>query len=159
ATGIVLLQVSANPYVALLGRAEHASSRLNLAQAFNSLGTTIGPLLGSTLVLATTGAHEAWGLEGLYASLALLLILISFGIRAVHLPEILPVQYENLQIQIVKHAEETTQYQLSHFLKTRLHRVWRFPHLFYGVWAIFFYVGGEVAIGSMLVNYLSNPAI
>jgi len=159
ATGIVLLQVSANPYVALLGRADRASSRLNLAQAFNSLGTTIGPLIGSSLVLAATGSHEAWGLEGLYASLALLLVLISFGIWAVHLPEILPVQYENLQIQIVKHAEEVTQFQLVHFLKTRLHRVWRFPHLFYGVGAIFFYVGGEVAIGSMLVNYLSDSNI
>lgn len=155
ATGIVLLQVSANPYVALLGSPQSASSRLNLAQAFNSLGTTIGPLIGSSLVLAAAETG-AWGIDGLYASLALLLILISFGIRAVHLPEIRPAQYEHLQVQIVKHAEEA---ELVHFLKTRLHKVWRFPHLFYGVGAIFFYVGGEVSIGSMLVNYLSDPEI
>ncbi len=155
ATGIVLLQVSANPYVALLGDAKHASSRLNLAQAFNSLGTTIGPLIGSSIVLAAAGTG-ARGIEGLYISLALLLILIAFGIRAVHLPEILPEQYEHLQKEIVKNADEA---EIVRFLKTRLHKVWRFPHLFYGVGAIFFYVGGEVSIGSMLVNYLSDPQI
>src|SRR6202042_3153136 len=51
AAGMTILQVSANPYVAVLGPAKTASSRLNLAQAFNSLGTTIGPALGAYLIL------------------------------------------------------------------------------------------------------------
>src|SRR5690242_3582181 len=54
AAGITALQVAANPYVAVLGPAETASSRLNLAQAFNSLGTTIGPYLGGMLILNAT---------------------------------------------------------------------------------------------------------
>ena len=52
ASGITLLQVAANPYVAILGKPETASSRLNLTQAFNSLGTTIAPLFGSLLILS-----------------------------------------------------------------------------------------------------------
>src|SRR2546425_12692261 len=54
ATGITILQVAANPYVAVLGKPETASSRLNLTQAFNSLGTTIFPWIGAHLILRTT---------------------------------------------------------------------------------------------------------
>src|SRR6266851_6241978 len=52
AAGITALQVAANPYVAVLGPAETASSRLNLAQAFNSLGTTVGPWIGGIFILS-----------------------------------------------------------------------------------------------------------
>src|ERR1700747_3183529 len=54
AGGITALQVAANPYVAVLGPPETASSRLNLSQAFNSLGTAIAPYLGGRLILNAT---------------------------------------------------------------------------------------------------------
>ena len=83
ATGIVLLQVSANPYVALLGKAETASSRMNLAQAFNSLGTTIGPQVGSYLILSVVSSdamHATAEIEQLYLGLAAALVLLSLAI-------------------------------------------------------------------------------
>jgi FHS family L-fucose permease-like MFS transporter len=58
AAGITALQVAANPYVAVLGPPETASSRLNLTQAFNSLGTTVGPYIGGLLILGTAVANK-----------------------------------------------------------------------------------------------------
>ena len=59
AAGITLLQVSANPYVSVLGPPQTASSRLNLTQAFNSLGTTVAPYFGSLLILSNTTLAES----------------------------------------------------------------------------------------------------
>jgi MFS transporter, FHS family, L-fucose permease len=155
ASGITLLQVAANPYVAILGRPERASSRLTMTQAFNSLGTTIGPFFGSILILAaarpaatnealTSRAAEAASVQGPYLVLALVLFALAVAIALVRLPSIeasdQPVDARTADYQ---HHES----------------VWGYRHLVLGAIGIFMYVGGEVAIGSFLVNFMSQPEI
>src|SRR3989442_6992834 len=93
ATGITILQVAANPYVAVLGKPQTASSRLNLTQAFNSLGTTIFPWVGAHLILKTTGpvlspSQEADAVIKLYVYFfSLALLLLAAGIASFKLPK------------------------------------------------------------------------
>jgi FHS family L-fucose permease-like MFS transporter len=149
ACGITLLQVAANPAVAVLGSPETAASRLNLTQAFNSLGTTIGPTLGSSLILAAEpvagggggAAHELKSVQGPYLTLAALLFLTAFLFSRFRLPALTS-------------AEEPTTLGSEpggSLLKQ--------SHLVLGVIAIFLYVGAEVAIGSFLVNFMAQPEI
>ncbi len=153
--GITLLQVSANPYVTVLGPARTASSRLNLTQAFNSLGTTIAPLLGSLMILgeapkslaeihrlAPAGLQvyrlqEAASVKLPYLGLALAILILCFLIARSALP--------NLAIP----RRDATAGQ----------SLWKQSSLVLGASAIFVYVGAEVSIGSFLVNYLSQPNI
>jgi FHS family L-fucose permease-like MFS transporter len=155
AAGMTILQVSANPYVAVLGPEKTAASRLNLAQAFNSLGTTIGPKLGGLLILSSTivGAevlrqmspadlqayrvHEAASVKLPYLVFALTLIALGVAIALFKLPRIASVE----------------QRDTSH------DSIWRHTALVLGAVGIFVYVGGEVSIGSFLVNYFSQPEI
>ena len=106
ASGITLLQVAANPYVAILGKPETASSRLILTQAFNSLGTTIAPVLGSMFILSQVvksnavidalnppdlSAYrlvQASAVQNPYLGLALMLILIAGFFAVIKLPQI-----------------------------------------------------------------------
>nr|WP_216628399.1 sugar MFS transporter [Pseudoalteromonas caenipelagi] len=144
ASGITVLQVSANPYVAALGPAKTASSRLNLAQALNSLGTTVGPYVGGLLFFGTAGAMAAEaGAESVkvpYLMLAGALLTIAVVFAFLKLPT------------IESHSEEQDCKAKGHSLLTA-------PHLVMGVGAIFCYVGAEVAIGSFLVNYFAQPNI
>ena len=160
ATGITALQVSANPYVAVLGPPETASSRLNLTQAFNSLGTTIAPYFGSLLILSsapkTMGEvrqmsgqvlqayrlHEASSVKLPYLGLGLALIALGVVIAGFKLPSI-------------PEAEHRSGVELAGPAKS----VWKHRHLVLGAVGIFVYVGAEVSIGSFLVNYLSQPDI
>jgi FHS family L-fucose permease-like MFS transporter len=162
ASGITLLQVSANPYVAILGKPETASSRLNLTQAFNSLGTTIAPLFGSLLILsvAAKGGEElaklnpaaltayqlaeAASVQMPYLGLAAAFFLIAAIIAAVHLPAIEAADQESAAggMHDDKHPN-----------------AWHYRHLILGAIAIFVYVGGEVAIGSFLVNFMGQADI
>lgn len=153
ASGITLLQVAANPYVAILGPPRTASSRLTLTQAFNSLGTTIGPFLGSVLILsavrpdgdeATVRAAEAATVQGPYVILALTLFVIAVLIAVVKLPQI------EAQDQPADAGAATYQRHGS---------VWGYRHLVLGAVGIFLYVGAEVSIGSFAVNFLSQPTI
>ena len=159
ATGITVLQVAANPYVALLGPEQTASSRLTLAQALNSLGTAIAPLFGGLLILGNTvksadelaalGAaeqlayrtQEAQSVQGPYVGLAIALALLAVFVYLFRLPAL----------------NETTEQADpgKHTLMDAL----RHRHVLFGVLGIFFYVGAEVSIGSFLVNYLSMPNI
>ncbi|RDS85226.1 L-fucose:H+ symporter permease [Dyella psychrodurans] len=159
ATGITVLQVAANPYVALLGPEKTSSSRLTLAQALNSLGTTIAPRFGSLLILSTQvkGAsdiaqmsarqqtlyrlQEAQSVQLPYIGLAVVLILLAIFVWLFHLPSL---------------DESTEKADKSHH--TLLDAL-RYPHVLFGVLGIFFYVGAEVSIGSFMVNYLSQPNI
>ena len=159
ATGITILQVAANPYVALLGPAETSSSRLTLAQALNSLGTTVGPLMGGLLILGTTvrsgdeiaampaseqlayRAAEAQSVQGPYVGLAIALVVLAVIVFMFRLPPLADASGQN------DHGRHTLMDAL------------REPHVLFGVLAIFFYVGGEVSIGSFMVNYLSMPQI
>ena len=146
ASGITLLQVAANPYVAILGPPETASSRLNLSQALNSLGTTIAPLIGTYLILEQTLGDIATRAESVqlpYMVLALTLILLAVLIKFAHLPSI---------------EAETT--RSADFLDEEVHEsAWKYPHLVLGAIAIFLYVGAEVSIGSFLVNFFSEASI
>lgn len=159
ATGITVLQVAANPYVALLGPEKTSSSRLTLAQALNSLGTTIAPWFGSLLILSTTvksaseiaslsasqqmlyRTQEAQSVQTPYLGLALVLVLLAVFVWVFRLPKL---------------EESTEKADTDHH--TLLDAL-RYPHVLFGVLGIFFYVGAEVSIGSFMVNYLAQPTI
>jgi MFS transporter, FHS family, L-fucose permease len=142
AMGITILQVAANPYVAVLGRPQTASSRLNLTQAFNSFGTTIFPWIGAHLILRTTAAavqsasQQADAVVRLYVYFfATALTLLAVGIGLSKLPKM-----------------ESAGHHLGEKISDS---VWRHPNLVFGAIGIFVYVGGEVAIGSSIANYLA----
>ncbi|MFN3387075.1 MAG: sugar MFS transporter, partial [Candidatus Thermochlorobacter sp.] len=158
ASGITLLQVAANPYVAVLGRPETASSRLNLAQAFNSLGTTIAPAFGGLLILSGSlktaeelrtmtpeavqlyKLTEAASVQGPYLGLALALFALAGIIALFNLPVIPTVE-----------GDEEKESAFGEALKQK--------QLAFGALGIFLYVGAEVSIGSFLVNFLGLPSI
>jgi FHS family L-fucose permease-like MFS transporter len=149
ACGITLLQVAANPAVAGLGDAETSASRLNLTQAFNSLGTTVGPLIGSSVILAGTSAggagaaHEMKTVESPYLVLAALLFFTAFVFSRFRLPA--------LDTESEDQAAAAGGEVQGSLLKQ--------SHLVLGVIAIFVYVGAEVSIGSFLVNFMAQPNI
>lgn len=132
--GFTMLQIAANPYVAILGKAETASSRLNLAQGFNSLGTTLGPLIGGFLIFKFFAGAEA--VKWPYMFMALILVLLALLFVFTSLPSGV-------------HAEKIEKGFGS--LKYR--------QLRFGIIAIFVYVGGEVAIGSYLINFIGLKEI
>ncbi|HWK51332.1 MAG TPA: sugar MFS transporter, partial [Steroidobacter sp.] len=150
ASGITLLQVAANPYVTILGPSDTAASRLNLTQAFNSLGTTVGPFLGSMFILtaavsagvAADTAKEIQTVQGPYLVLAGLLFLIA-------------IVFSQFKLPVVKGTDATTAAAGDHDVPS----VWKHSHLVLGAVAIFMYVGAEVAIGSLLVNFMSQPDV
>ena len=157
AAGITGLQVSANPYVDLLGKPETASSRLDLTQAFNSLGTTIAPKIGGLLILSaaplaveqlrqltpqalqTYRVQQAASVRMPYAMIGLALILLAVLIGISKLPPV--------ETAISSSTEKVND------------SVWKHPNLFLGAVGIFAYVGAEVSIGSFLVNYFGLPEI
>ncbi|HVY81096.1 MAG TPA: sugar MFS transporter [Steroidobacteraceae bacterium] len=151
AAGITLLQVAANPYVAILGPERTASSRLNLTQAFNSLGTTIGPRLGTYLILAApvagagaaAAAEQAHVVQGPYLGLAATLCVIAVLIGLVHLPKIEAPKPDASAGGLLEDGRS----------------IWSHRPLALGAVAIFVYVGAEVSIGSVLVNFLELPQI
>ena len=160
ASGITVLQVAANPYVALLGPERTSSSRLTLAQALNSLGTAIAPIFGGMLILSNTiksadavaalpaaeqlayRAAEAHSVQGPYLGLAVALFLLALFVFLFRLPV------------LAENSEQAEPGQRHGYLDALRQR-----HLLLGVFGIFFYVGAEVSIGSFLVNYLSMPGI
>lgn len=153
AGGITILQVAANPYIAALGPAKTASSRLNLAQAFNSFGASIAPLVSAAFILSSSVlssseidilgeteklayyTSEASAVQGPFLILAAVLIVLALAFAAFKLPEIISSDDEN-------HGN----YKVA--LKTK--------HLMFGALGIFVYVGAEVSIGSYLVNYFQD---
>ena len=157
AAGITGLQVSANPYVLVLGRPETASSRLNLTQAFNSLGTTLAPILGGVFILSAAPLaaeqlqqlspqalhayrmNQAASVKLPYIVMSAALILLAVAIARFKLPKI-----------------EQNAASLSEKIKDS---IWKHPNLLFGALGIFAYVGAEVAIGSFMVNYLGQPEI
>jgi FHS family L-fucose permease-like MFS transporter len=154
--GFTLLQISANPYVAILGPEKTASSRLNLAQAFNSLGTTIGPIVGGWLIFSFFGSRgkplldvagkiiktddgqtmSALGVQMPYLIFAAGLLLLFAVVRFTKLPEFVNTETVPKDAGALKHK-----------------------NLSYGILAIFFYVGAEVAIGSLMISFFKLPQI
>ena len=148
ATGVVLLQVAGNPYVAVLGPPASASARLTLTQAFNSLATFIAPFLGAVLILshlpdlkklsaAQAAALDVSPVQLLYLGIGAALIVISLLLNFLKLP----------QIDHAPAAAGDTS------------RAWNYRHLLLGLVGIFTYVGAEVAIGSHIVSYLNQPEV
>ena len=151
ASGIVMLQCSANPYVSLLGSPERAASRLNFAQAINSIGHTIGPAIGGALIFSTTAlsvgelealpaAQRAQTVQPLYLGVALALVVLAVVIFLFRLPS----------------HDEATEHKEQH---TRFADVWKYTQVKLGVLAIFLYVGAEVTIGSFVANFAMRPDI
>jgi MFS transporter, FHS family, L-fucose permease len=157
AAGVTALQVAANPYVDLLGKPETASSRLDLTQAFNSLGTTIAPKIGGLLILSAAPlaieqlrqltpqalqdyrVHEAASVKMPYTVIGIALILLAVSIGSTQLPQV-----EAPASRIGEKVDDS---------------IWKHPNILFGAVGIFAYVGAEVSIGSFLVNYLSLPEI
>jgi len=136
--GFAMLQIAANPYVTILGPERTASSRLNLAQSFNSLGTTIGPLIGGWLIFqyfAKTGAHGAESAKIPYMIFCLIFVFMAVVFFCIHLP----------------HVGEGKAESGVGALK--------YPHVVLGVLAILMYVGGEVSVGSAIINFLGQPDV
>ncbi|WP_426169624.1 sugar MFS transporter [Pseudoduganella sp. R-34] len=144
ASGITVLQVAANPYVTVLGLPRTASSRLNLTQAFNSLGTTIGPSVGGMLILSAAGvagaAADAATVRGPYLALAGALALLAVLFFVAKLPQI--ADTEDVSLAGEGHGS-----------------AWAHRHLVLGAIGIFLYVGAEVSIGSFLINFLGESHI
>jgi FHS family L-fucose permease-like MFS transporter len=157
AAGITGLQVAANPYVTLLGKPKTASSRLDLTQAFNSLGTTIAPKIGGLLILSAAPlamdqirqlapqalqayrVHEAASVKMPYTVIGVALVLLAVVIGTFKLPKI-----ETAATSVGQKVDDS---------------IWKHPNLFLGAIGIFTYVGAEVSIGSFLVNYFGLPEI
>src|SRR5579862_4913546 len=136
--GFAMLQIAANPYVTILGPERTASSRLNLAQGFNSIGTTIGPLIGGFLIFqyfAKTGAHGAESVKVPYLAFCIIFLVLAAIFFFIHLP----------------HVGEGHVEPGAGALK--------YPHVVLGMIAIFMYVGGEVSVGSAIINFLKQPSV
>ncbi len=158
AAGITMLQVTANPYVAVLGRPQTASSRLNLTQGFNSLGHTLGPVFGGIFILAGASLtqeqvrllpgdqaiayrlQEAGYVQGPYLFLAATLFALAVVMALFKLPVIATVEDH-------------------HAKSARLRDALKHKHLVLGAIGIFLYVGAEVSIGSFLVNFFGEKEI
>ncbi len=157
AAGITIIQVSCNPLAVLLGPEATASSRLTLAQAFNSLGTTIAPIIGSMFFLHTVTKTPQ-------------------ELSALNPGELL--QYQQTQAQNVQTpylilagalfllalftAKSSLPYLVApavSALKKNTRKIWQETRLMMGVIGIFMYVGAEVSIGSFLVNYLAHTEV
>jgi MFS transporter, FHS family, L-fucose permease len=145
AAGITVLQVAANPYVAVLGRPETASSRLNLTQAFNSLGTAVFPFVGARLILGETVSAAA---QSASQDAVIKLYVYFFAIVLV----LLAVLFAVFRLPKIESAERHSGEKIDD-------SIWKHPNLPFGAIAIFVYVGAEVAIGSSIANYLALPNI
>jgi len=169
AAGMTVVQVAVNPYVTIIGPAATASSRLNLAQAFNSFGTFIAPFFGAYLILRT--APEAVSPERLhsmsevarqayrvaqaatvqppYIAIAVALVLLGLALAAIKLkPQ-------------VGHTDLTQDFRPGAFAEAlnKPDTIWNHPWLLAGAVGIFTYVGAEVSIGNLLINYMGLPQI
>jgi len=140
--GLTFLQVAANPFVAMLGNSDTASSRLNLSQAFNSLGTTLGPALGGYFIFNV-------------------FIKNSIGSQAVRFPYLILGVLLGLLAIFIK-ASKIEEPKIEKEDSSSKESIFKYPYVWLGAIGIFFYVGAEVSVGSNLVSYLtsvSNGAI
>lgn len=155
ASGVVLVQVVANPLISLLGPSSTSHSRLTFAQAFNSLGTTIFPVVGATLILGTLATVSADQLSGAeldayrtaesqaivhgYVGIAIALAVVAAAVW----------MFRN-KLQGEKHEPSSALGGVDLLQR---------PRFGFGALCIFLYVGAEVSIGSLVVNYLMQPGV
>jgi FHS family L-fucose permease-like MFS transporter len=156
ASGITLLQVAANPYVAVVGKPETASSRLNLVQAMNSAGTMLAPMFGAYLILGRSKGGTAQGeivltqAERLadaqsvilpYALVAVVLVILAVVIARFPLPA--------MGASATRLAKE----------ERKKHSLWNHRNLVFGIPAIFIYLIAEIGVANLFVNFVSQPDI
>ena len=157
ASGITLLQVAANPYVAVVGRPETASSRLNLVQAFNSAGATLAPLFGGYLILGrTTSGTAAAGAAALTPAERLAdaqSVMLPYVIVAVVLA-VLAVVIARFPLPAMGAAT-----QRSAKADRRGQSLWKHRNLVFGIPAIFIYLIAEIGVGNLFINFVSQPEI
>ncbi|EDN5890109.1 sugar MFS transporter [Campylobacter jejuni] len=139
ASGVVLLQTAGNPFVTLLAPGKEATA-LTLVQAFNSLGTTLGPIFGAAFILSDTVKYaskleEAQSVQIPYLGIAGILILLAIVTYLLRLPD----------------ARQMVEKIIDKKNHNNKGSVFEYPHFVLGVAAIFFYVGAEVSIGSFLI--------
>jgi len=137
--GFAMLQIAANPYVTILGPEVTASSRLNLSQAFNSFGTTIGPIIGGWLIFTVfnrPGTNGADSVKVPYLCFAGVFLFLAVFFKFAHLPNFTNKDHISRGAGPLK-----------------------YPHTVLGMIAIFMYVGGEVTVGSTIINYLGLPKL
>ena len=139
-SGITIIQIAANPYVTILGPEETAPSRLNLSQGLNSLGYVITPLIGGVLLFGSKNLYtSAGGVDAVkvpYVGLGIAFILLAVIFKLISLPNFRQEGQVEAGVKVFRHK----------------HFVW-------GWIAIFFYVGSEVTVGSILINYLKDPSV
>lgn len=138
ATGVTILQIAANPYAAILGKPENASARLNLAQGFNSLGTTLAPIVGGLLlykVFAPEGDVTLDAIKTPYLIYGGMFLILAIVVGLSKLPRI------------------------NEGDASASGNAFQFPQLVLGMGAIFLYVGAEVAIGSYLINFMAHEEV
>lgn len=139
-SGITIIQIAANPYVTILGPEETAPSRLNLSQGLNSLGYVITPLIGGVLLFGSKNLYNsAGGVDAVkvpYVGLGIAFVLLAGIFKVIALPNFRQEGKVEAGVKVFKHK-----------------------HFFWGWLAIFFYVGSEVTIGSILINYLGDASV
>ena len=155
ASGVVIVQVVANPLISMLGKPQTAHSRLTFAQGFNSLGTTIFPIVGSILILGSLASVSANQLSGA-------------ELDAYRTAESQAIVSGYIAIAVALAVVAAVVWMMRNTLKGEKHEasaglagldLLKRPRFGYGALSIFLYVGAEVAIGSLVVNYLMQPHV
>ena len=153
AAGITTVQVVTNPLISLLGPARSAHSRLTFAQAFNALGTTVAPFFGAKLILGSLGTVDPSTLSGealtAYLAAETGVIVKTYLVIAVALAAVAALVWSRRNRLQEARVDNVSMLQAFTLLQR--------PRFAFGAVGIFIYVGGEVAIGSLLVNYLIQP--
>jgi FHS family L-fucose permease-like MFS transporter len=137
--GVTILQIAANPYVTILGPERTASSRLNLSQAFNSLGTTLAPIFGGKLIFSVfikPGMHGVDSVKIPYMFFAIIFVLLAIIFKFAHVPSFTNKEHVVRGLGALK-----------------------YPHTVLGMLAIFMYVGGEVSVGNFIILLLGTPKL
>lgn len=145
ATGVTALQTSANPYVSILGPEHSAPARLTLAQAFNSLGAALAPLVVVHFILTNPSKMSskeaiAQTVQGPYVVIAAGLLVLGIAVMFMHLPTITAAR----EPEAVKEGKRS---------------IWSYPHTVLGMVGIFFYVGIEIALAAIAIDYFRSQGI
>jgi len=161
ATGVTALQTSANPYVSILGPEHSAPARLTLAQAFNSVGAALAPvvvvhfILSSSATVATPAA-TAHTVVGPYVAIAVALLVLGFAVMFMNLPAI------NLtrEFRPSKPSEPEKKPSVAKADEAfKKPNIWKYPHTVLGMVGIFFYVGIEIALATNAIKYFNSEGI
>jgi FHS family L-fucose permease-like MFS transporter len=155
AAGITIVQVVANPLISMLGAPETASSRLTFAQAFNSLGTTVFPYVGAILILGSLAKVDQATLDAVqlaaYRAAESQVVVHTYIGLAIALAIVAAMVWANRK-KLVEHTSPEGSILGAFSLLER-------PRFAFGTLCIFLYVGAEVAVGSLIVNYLMQADV